>query len=112
MIEIITVTAFHRSLYCVMLCLNNVFLKFIKLYRLQSLIGMKIPNPPFHFDGLHRHWALDQSDSGIFLCTLDYAVMETTLWPGCHRFAVVQEKYIHWANQQSEIIQELGKINA
>ena len=82
---------------------------------------MEVPNPPFHFDGLHRHWALDQSDSGIcrewyvHCSCMDYAVMKAVSWVSWNlynRFAVVQEREVHWANQQSEIIQELGKVNA
>ena len=95
---------------------------FLKFYRLQSLTGIEIPNSPFHFDGLHRHGALGQSDSGIYCewcveCScMDYSVLETASWVSWNlyynRFAVVQERDMHWANQQSEIIQELGKVNA
>ena len=62
--------------------------------------------------------------SGVYIvytpvvACMDYIVFqETELHCGCHgilynRFAVVQERDVHWANQQSEIIQELGKVNA
>ena len=113
---------------CILSCFVSTMFSQTKCYRLRLLTGMEIPNPLSPFDGLHHHRAVGQSDSGICheWCVhciypgscMDYTVFwETQLHCGYHgilynRFAVVQERVVHWANQQSEIIQELGKVNA